>query len=114
MKPAILLIDLQNDFLRSPSLEPAAGQVIDRTSKLLRSWWASWLASVLFPLVSLIYMVRLSVQGDVFGQLMVMEVLGVVSAALGLMAAILAYFVVAKIGAFQEQAADRSLSAVFA
>ncbi len=35
MKPAILLIDLQNDFLRSPSLEPAAGQVIDRSSRLL-------------------------------------------------------------------------------
>jgi hypothetical protein len=87
---------------------------VDRTSKLLTWWWASWLATVLFPFVSLIYMVRLSVRADVFGQLEVMEVLGVVSATLGLMAAILAYFVVAKIGAFQAQAADRSLSAVFA
>ena len=35
MKPAILLIDLQNDFLRYPSLEPAPGQVVQRATALL-------------------------------------------------------------------------------
>jgi acyl-CoA reductase-like NAD-dependent aldehyde dehydrogenase len=35
MKPVILLIDLQNDFLRSPSLEPAAGQIVERTARLV-------------------------------------------------------------------------------
>src|SRR5437868_13455 len=36
MKPAILLIDLQNDFLRSPTLEPASGQVVQRASALVQ------------------------------------------------------------------------------
>ncbi len=85
-----------------------------RTSKLLGWWWASWLASALSPFVAVIYMVRLSVQGDVLAPLMVIEVFGVVAAVLGLAAATLAFFVVARIGAFQEQAAERSLSAVFA
>jgi acyl-CoA reductase-like NAD-dependent aldehyde dehydrogenase len=35
MKPAILLIDLQNDFLAAPSLEPAAGQIIEQAAQLL-------------------------------------------------------------------------------
>jgi len=35
MKPVILLIDLQNDFLHSPSLEPAAGQIVARATRLL-------------------------------------------------------------------------------
>ena len=35
MKPVILLIDLQNDFLSSSSLEPAAGQVVERAARLL-------------------------------------------------------------------------------
>ena len=35
MKPVILLIDLQNDFLQSSSLEPAAGQVVSGATRLL-------------------------------------------------------------------------------
>ncbi len=35
MNPAVLLIDLQNDFLNSPSLEPAAGQIVARAARLL-------------------------------------------------------------------------------
>ncbi|MDO8283304.1 MAG: aldehyde dehydrogenase family protein [Thermodesulfovibrionia bacterium] len=35
MKPVLLLVDLQNDFLRTRSLEPAAGKVIERASALL-------------------------------------------------------------------------------
>jgi len=37
MKPAVLLIDLQNDFLISPSLEPSAGKVVEQTTKLLHA-----------------------------------------------------------------------------
>jgi nicotinamidase-related amidase len=37
MKPAILLIDLQNDFLRSSSLEPAAGRVVGGATRLLNA-----------------------------------------------------------------------------
>jgi acyl-CoA reductase-like NAD-dependent aldehyde dehydrogenase/nicotinamidase-related amidase len=33
--PALLLIDLQNDFLRAPSLEPTAGPIVDRAAALL-------------------------------------------------------------------------------
>ncbi len=36
MKPVLFLIDLQNDFLRTPYLEPAAGEVIDRAAFLLK------------------------------------------------------------------------------
>ena len=35
MKPVILLIDLQNDFLSAPSLVPAAGKVVDGAARLL-------------------------------------------------------------------------------
>ena len=35
MKPAILFIDLQGDFLRSPSLEPSAGCVVEGAVRLL-------------------------------------------------------------------------------
>ena len=35
MKPVILLIDLQNDFLKSNSLEPASGQVVHSATQLL-------------------------------------------------------------------------------
>lgn len=35
MKPAILLIDLQNDFLAAPTLEPAAGQIVEQAARLL-------------------------------------------------------------------------------
>ncbi|MFC1485628.1 aldehyde dehydrogenase family protein [Candidatus Latescibacterota bacterium] len=35
MNPVLLLIDLQNDFLRTPDLEPSAGEVIDRVHVLL-------------------------------------------------------------------------------
>jgi acyl-CoA reductase-like NAD-dependent aldehyde dehydrogenase/nicotinamidase-related amidase len=35
MKPVILLVDLQNDFLSSPLLEPARGVVIDRSARLV-------------------------------------------------------------------------------
>ncbi len=35
MKPALLLVDLQNDFLRSPRLEPAAGAIVARAAMLL-------------------------------------------------------------------------------
>jgi len=37
MKPAILMIDLQNDFLQSAYLEPAAGQVVSEATRLLSS-----------------------------------------------------------------------------
>ncbi len=36
MKPALLLIDLQNDFLRAEGLEPPAGEVVERAAALLR------------------------------------------------------------------------------
>jgi hypothetical protein len=85
-----------------------------RTSKLLSWWWTAWLTYLFFPLVSFVYVVRLSVQGNVFSQLRLMEFFGVVYAVLGLVAAILAYFMVTKISELQAQAADRSLSAVFA
>lgn len=35
MKPALVLVDLQNDYLNSPSLQPAAGELIARVAKLL-------------------------------------------------------------------------------
>jgi len=36
MKPAILLIDLQKDFLDSASLEPASGEVVQRATALIQ------------------------------------------------------------------------------
>lgn len=36
MKPVLLLIDLQNDFLRSRRLEPSAGALVDRAAALVR------------------------------------------------------------------------------
>jgi alpha-ketoglutaric semialdehyde dehydrogenase len=36
MRPALLLVDLQNDFLRAPGLEPPASDVIDRAAALVR------------------------------------------------------------------------------
>jgi nicotinamidase-related amidase len=36
MKPLLVLIDLQHDFLRGPGLEPAPGMVVERASRLLR------------------------------------------------------------------------------
>ncbi len=36
MRPALLLVDLQNDFLRAPGLEPPAGEVVERAAALLR------------------------------------------------------------------------------
>lgn len=36
MKPTLLLIDLQNDFLTAPGLEPPAGELVDRAAALLR------------------------------------------------------------------------------
>jgi nicotinamidase-related amidase len=35
MKPALLLIDLQNDFLGAKGLEPAAGMVVERAHRVL-------------------------------------------------------------------------------
>jgi acyl-CoA reductase-like NAD-dependent aldehyde dehydrogenase/nicotinamidase-related amidase len=35
MKPVLLLVDLQNDFLAAPGLEPAAGEVIENAARLL-------------------------------------------------------------------------------
>ncbi len=35
MKPALVLIDFQNDFLAAPNLQPAAGQVMDQAAALL-------------------------------------------------------------------------------
>ncbi|HEX5136158.1 MAG TPA: aldehyde dehydrogenase family protein [Planctomycetota bacterium] len=35
MRPALLLVDLQNDFLRAPGLEPPAGEVVARAKALL-------------------------------------------------------------------------------
>jgi alpha-ketoglutaric semialdehyde dehydrogenase len=37
MKPAILLVDLQNDFLSAEGLEPAAGLVVESAARLLES-----------------------------------------------------------------------------
>lgn len=37
MKPVILLVDLQDDFLCSPFLEPAPGGVIDRATRLVNA-----------------------------------------------------------------------------
>ncbi len=35
MKPALLLVDLQEDYLRSPSLEPSRGALVERAAALL-------------------------------------------------------------------------------
>ncbi len=35
MRPLLLLVDLQKDFLGAPGLEPAAGEVIERATRLL-------------------------------------------------------------------------------
>jgi acyl-CoA reductase-like NAD-dependent aldehyde dehydrogenase/isochorismate hydrolase len=35
MKPLLLFVDLQNDFLASPNLEPSAGEVVEGASRLL-------------------------------------------------------------------------------
>src|SRR6266480_1073369 len=35
MKPLLLLVDLQRDYLASPGLEPAAGSVVERAAELL-------------------------------------------------------------------------------
>jgi acyl-CoA reductase-like NAD-dependent aldehyde dehydrogenase len=37
MRPLLLLVDLQQDYLDSPGLEPAAGPVVERAATLLRS-----------------------------------------------------------------------------
>ena len=37
MRPTLLLVDLQQDFLRAESLTPAAGQILERAAALLRS-----------------------------------------------------------------------------
>ena len=37
MKPALLLVDLQHDFLRAPGLEPPAGEVVARAAALLQA-----------------------------------------------------------------------------
>jgi acyl-CoA reductase-like NAD-dependent aldehyde dehydrogenase/nicotinamidase-related amidase len=38
MKPALLLVDLQNDYLRAERLEPAAGEIAARAAALLDLW----------------------------------------------------------------------------
>ena len=38
MPSALVLIDLQNDYLDSPGLEPAAGAVVERAAALLERW----------------------------------------------------------------------------
>ncbi len=38
MKPLLLTIDLQNDFLRKPGLEPAAGEVVAGATRLLEAF----------------------------------------------------------------------------
>jgi acyl-CoA reductase-like NAD-dependent aldehyde dehydrogenase len=37
MRPLLLLVDLQRDYLDSPGLEPASGPVVERAASLLRS-----------------------------------------------------------------------------
>jgi alpha-ketoglutaric semialdehyde dehydrogenase len=37
MRPLLLLVDLQRDYLASPGLEPAAGPVVERAAALLRA-----------------------------------------------------------------------------
>jgi alpha-ketoglutaric semialdehyde dehydrogenase len=36
MRPALVLLDLQQDFLNAPSLQPAAGQLVDQVASLLQ------------------------------------------------------------------------------
>ena len=36
MRPALVLVDLQQDFLNAPSLQPSAGQLIDQVAALLQ------------------------------------------------------------------------------
>ena len=38
MKPLLLLIDLQNDYLATPALEPSAGALVRQASRLLREF----------------------------------------------------------------------------
>ncbi|HLX09927.1 MAG TPA: aldehyde dehydrogenase family protein [Thermoanaerobaculia bacterium] len=40
MTRGLVLIDLQHDFLAAPGLEPAAGELIERASRLLAAWRA--------------------------------------------------------------------------
>src|SRR5262245_18894985 len=35
MKPVLLLVDLQNDFLSAPGLEPEPAEIVRRTARLL-------------------------------------------------------------------------------
>ncbi len=41
MKPLLLLVDLQNDFLSAPGLEPAAAEVVGKAARLLAGARAS-------------------------------------------------------------------------
>jgi acyl-CoA reductase-like NAD-dependent aldehyde dehydrogenase/nicotinamidase-related amidase len=38
MKPALLLVDLQQDFLAAPGLEPPAGRLVAAAARLLTAW----------------------------------------------------------------------------
>jgi hypothetical protein len=89
------------------SKNPARWQQ-ERTDRRML-WW--WLTSVACVTVSNIH---IGGPWPGYDALILNEQLGVVSALLGLVSAMLAFQIVRQIGAFQVEAADRSLSAVFA
>src|SRR4028119_451947 len=41
MTDALVLVDLQNDFLAAPGLQPAAGELVRRAADLLEAWRAT-------------------------------------------------------------------------
>lgn len=82
--------------------EPAGG--------LLGWWWFWWLASNFADNISM----RMSWRAEELEELISVVPVNIVSSALDIVSAVLALLVVRRIGGFQAEAADKSLSAVFA
>src|SRR5689334_9735794 len=38
MKPVLVLVDLQTDYLKSPGLQPSADALVSRAARLLKEW----------------------------------------------------------------------------
>jgi len=80
------------------------------TSGLLRWWWFWWLVSSLLDNVSM----RMSLRADELNELIGVAPVNIASSILDIISAIFALMLVKKIGEFQAEAADRSLTSVFA
>jgi len=91
------------------SKNPANWQA-ESTGSLLGWWWFWWLISSFVDNVS----ARLSFRAETLDAMIGIGPLNIASSALDLVAALVAFRVVKRIGGFQAMAMDRSLSAVFA